>query len=151
MKDIHNIQWILLDNLLNYKISILYAIFAVFVLGVLYFLKNYKKEVIIKETLEKPKEKINYVELLNKIPLDLEKNIFYGKLMEVLKKFLEEKTKKSFSKMTLEELKKLNLNKNLFEFIKEIYFLEYDKDSFEDNLEKRKNILEKAKKICKKF
>jgi hypothetical protein len=70
-------------------------------------------------------------------------------VLEVLRKFLEDKTKKSFSKMTLEELKKLNLNKNLFELIKEIYFLEYDKDNFEDNVEKRKKILEKVKSILK--
>jgi hypothetical protein len=91
----------------------------------------------------------NYKELINNFEkkyLEEKTDIFYSKLSEILKEFLEERENKNISKMTFNEINKLNLEENIKNLIKNIYFKEY-KQSFEDNNEIRKNLIEEVKKI----
>jgi len=95
------------------------------------------------------KEEINYINILKNIEekyLASSKEIFYSKLSELIRLFLEEKQEKPISKMTFEEIRSLNLEKNIENIIKDIYFKEFQK-YIEDNEELRKKILEEVRSL----
>jgi hypothetical protein len=83
---------------------------------ILFYLYKYysNKTKIEPEIIEiKKREKIDYINILSKIEnkyINSSKDIFYSKILEILKLYLEEKENKSISKMTFGEINKLKLD-----------------------------------------
>jgi len=149
MNDIFDIK----SNILWWPIDFFYSFLYIIFFIIFFFLikKFSKKPEKILEVVEKKfePEKINFSELLKKISFEDTKEKFYSKISFILKNFLEEKNLKPISKMTFKEIKNLNLEKNLENLIKEIYFSEFKKDT-DDNLELRKKIFEEVKNLINK-
>ncbi len=148
MTDIFDIK----NNLLGYPINIYYSLAYILIFFILFFLlkkflqKDKKDEFITKKQEEK---KINFIEVLDLIKdkyLDEKKEIFYFKLWEFIRWFLEKKYSKNISKLTYKELQNLQIDENEKDIFWKIYFKEFMK-SFEDSKEKRLNIIEDVRKI----
>lgn len=152
MNDIFDIK----NNLLWLPFSFFISIFFIICLSLVYFILNYlknnkaknKKVEIVKE--EKEIIKIDFQKELSYLEenyLEIKTSLFYKKVSSLIRDFMEqEKNIKDISKMTLSEIKKLNLDSYLENLIKHIYFNEYlDKE----NPEEKKEIIIEMKKIIK--
>ncbi len=141
MKDIYDIQPILLDNFIDYKITILYVILSLIILAIVYYFISSKKEIQKEEMSVSIKP--NFKDRLKSIDLNLDKDRFYAEILAVIKDYLEYKTGKNISKMTLEELKKQNFSKKLYSFIADLYYKEYSNVDIKDTLGQRKELINK--------
>lgn len=94
-------------------------------------------------------EKKDYLSLLYLIHINDPKEIFYTKLSSLLRDFLEEKYQKKISSMTLWEIKKMWLEKNIELLLENIYFTKYAKN-MPDNEIMRNEIFFEAKKLLSK-
>lgn len=144
-----NILWLPIDLFYSVVFVLFYIFFYIILSKYLNKDKVLKEEIIEKESITKGK--VDYIEILEEIKnkyLNSSKEIFYSKLSEVIRLFLEENQEKPISKMTFEEIKSLNLEKNIENIIKDIYFKEFQKD-IEDNYELRKKVLDEVKSLVK--
>lgn len=127
-------------------------IFIIFVILFYFIWKYFNKNKIYKQPEKKIfKEKVDFKKIIS----DFEKNnisnspeIFYSKLLEIIKEILEQAWVKNISKMTFEEINMLKIKQNLKDLIKNIYFKEYMR-KIEDNTEIRKNLISETKKLIK--
>ena len=127
-------------------------IFIIFVILLYFIWKYFNKNKIYKQPEKKIfKEKVDFKKIIS----DFEKNnisnspeIFYSKLLEIIKEILEQAWVKNISKMTFEEINILKIKQNLKDLIKNIYYKEYKKE-IEDNIEIRKNLISETKKLIK--
>lgn len=143
MNDIYDIK----DIVLGFPINIFSSLIFIFLIIILYFiylyvLKNNEKVDIKEKNIIQKKEK-DY----NKILKDFEKNsinllpdIFYSKLLEILREILEKKWYKNISNMTLYEINNMKIDNNLIKLIKNIYYKEY-MEKIEDNIKIRKKYI----------
>lgn len=127
------------------------SLFVFFTALITYLLSRYfkfnNKNNEVKE--EKIENKIDF----EKEFIEFEKNIykfnskqFLQKISFLFKSYLEqEKNHKNITKMTLDELSEISLNKENFNILKEIYLLEYKEIELLD--EKRSDIFSNIKKI----
>lgn len=149
MANINDIQ----ENLLWFPIDIKYSIIYILSFLIIY--------IIIKNILSKKTTEIkNKNEIINKKHIDfsfelwkiksnflnIDKDLFYLKISNLLREFLEEKYNIEITKMTLNEVKNQKLTKEEKELFEEIYLNEYKKD-FIDNSDLRLNIIERIWKI----
>lgn len=152
MNDIYDIKANILWLPINLFYSLVFVLFYIFFYVILSKYLNKDKEKKVKMlhcNISTKKEEINYINILKNIEekyLTSSKEIFYSKLSQLIRLFLEENQKKPISKMTFEEIKSLNLEKNIENIIKDIYFKEFQKD-IEDNEELRKKVLEEVKSL----
>ncbi len=152
MTDIYGIQPLLLDNFINYKISFIYLIVIILILLFLYYIyeKNkIKVSVIDNSPIINKRDFSIDLDLLYEKYLSAQRELFYSKLLWILRDYLEYKTWKHITKMTLDELKSLKLNNNLYKIISSLYYKEYSDNSLDDNLDERKKLIEKIKNIIK--
>jgi len=153
MTDIYDIKDILLWFPININYSLVYIIFLIFLYFLWKYLNNNKQEKIeeIVEVEEKVENKDfnKILEEIEKKYINIEKNIFYMKLSEFLRDLLEFKWYKDISKMTYKEISRLDLDKNIKNIIKNIYFKEYKKEII-DSEKQRKEIINDIKKIINK-
>jgi len=150
MTDIYGIQPLLFDNFINYKISFLYIIIITLILMFFYYIYRKNKVIIIeKSPIINKKDFSIDLDLLYKKYLSSQREIFYSKILWILRDYLEYKTWKHITKMTLNELWKLKLNNNLYKLISSLYYKEYSDNSLNDNLEERKKLIENIKNIIK--
>jgi len=147
MNDIYDIK----DIFIGFPINIFYSLlFISFLIILLVFYKN---------ILEKKNKQINKVNIIKEkvdfslIILDFEKeylelksSIFYAKLLEILRKILEEKWNNNISKMTFKQINNLNLDDSLKNMIKSIYYKEYT-EKIEDNKKIRLDFIKEIKKL----
>lgn len=142
------------------KISVIVLIFLLLLILLYHFTKKYLDEFINKyfnkkeikqEIKQKPKKRINYSKLLKDIRkkyINDKKEIFYAKLWEVFRIYLDDKIENWLSKKSFSEIKNSkNIDSELINIYEKIYFPEYD--NVEDNLEKRENILEEIDWLIK--
>ena len=73
---------------------------------------------------------------------------FYSGLLEILRDILEDLWNKNISKMTFDEIQKLELDNSLKNVIKSIYYKEYVK-KIEDSREIRMSFINKIKELIK--
>jgi hypothetical protein len=153
MNNINDIKPIMLWIPINIEYSLIFVIFIVILYFVYKYLVNFKpKEVVNKipdiENLDYMQQYKKDLNNLEKNYLEISKEIFYSKLSKILRWILELKGQKNISKMTLEEIDKLNINNKLKEVIQNIYFKEYAKE-IKDSIEIRKNLIQEVKKLIK--
>lgn len=151
MTDIFDIK----NNLLGFPINITFSAIYIFLIIIYYFaLKKFfemkkieKKPELIQKKQETPE--INFLNELNNIKqsyIESETNIFYFKLWELFRLFLEKKYKKNISKLTFRELQKVQIDFAEKELFWQIYFKEF-MQKFEDNKENREELIEKIRII----
>lgn len=152
MTDIYDIKDIILGFPINFIYTSIYILFIFIIYFIYKYLINKKDDKIIVNNEEKfEKEEIDFNKILQDYELksiDEDSEKFYSGLIEILRDILESFWNKNISKMTFEEIQKLNLDENLKNLIKSIYYKEYVK-KIEDNREIRKNYIEKIKKLIK--
>ncbi len=150
MKDIYEIEKNPYPSLVE-KIPFFIFIFLLFIFFIFYFLrKKYllKKAEFQAKNSRKIKQKIDYKKLfldLEKKLDSLDKQVFYTKITNIFRIFLEQKYSKNFSSKSLEELNYLLSDKEILDIYKKIYFEEYS--PFLDDLEYRKKLFLELKKI----
>jgi len=152
MKDIYDIKP--LESLfpINIVYSLIFVFFIIFLYLIYYILNkdfNKKQETFNKINFERKISREEFFTVINKFEekyLSKNSEIFYSKLIEILKEILKQKTKKDISKLTFNEINKLNLDKNLTNLIKNIYFKEYAKN-IEDSEEVRKELVERVREV----
>lgn len=147
MNDIHDIK----TNLLWFPIDITYSIIFIIFIVILFLLYKYlnrEKEFNILEEKEIIIEKdfINILVEFEKNFIDINSDIFYSKLLDILRDIYYKNEHKNIESMTFDEINKLNLDKDLNELIKSIYYKEYAKD-IDDNNDLRKEYITKVKQI----
>lgn len=153
MNDIYDIK----STFLWFPINITNTlIFLWFIIILYYLLKSLnKKEEILEiksEVIEEKVIKKNYMDLLiefEKKYIDSNKDLFYSKLIEILKEIIKENISKDISKMTFEEINNLNIDNLIKNLIQEIYFKEYMEYVTEDTQVYRKELIEKVLLIIK--
>jgi len=144
--EIHDIKDNIIGTPFNSTNSISFIIFLLFLFFIflLYWKKDKKSELPKKE-----KVNIDFNKLINEFEIkfsNLSKDLFYSKILEILKLFLEEKKWKPFTKMTFKEIKSLKLDKKLENLIEWIYFKEFKKE-IDDSEESRKLLFLEVKKL----
>jgi len=149
MTDIYDIKDLLLWDYANLIYSLIFII--LFVLAYFILFKKGTKQVIKQEVIqEKPKIKnIDYATLIQ----DLENNLdnysseeFYHKIDKILRLYLSSIWFDNIQTLTLTELEKIKLDEIFINLLKSIYFKEYAQN-IEDNIELRKEFLEKLKNL----
>ena len=151
MNDIYDIK----NTFLGFPINITNSlIFIIFIIWLFIYLKILFKKSELEDKLEEivliKKEAKNYADILiqfKKQYLESKSEIFYSKLIEILREILEEKENKNIVKMTFEEINTLDIENDLKNLIKDIYFKEYTKNVHDDTVEYRKELILKVKKI----
>lgn len=151
MNDIYDIKdtlfWLPI-NVTNTLIFIIFIIILFFMVKIL-FKKEEQIEEIVEQKIEK-KEKRNYLDILNEFEkdyIDSKSDVFFSKLLEIIREILDVKENKNISKMTFEEINFLKIDNDLKKLIKDIYFKEYSKYVFDDNSDYRKDLISKVKEI----
>ena len=144
--EIHDIKDNIIGTPFNSTNSISFIIFLLFLFFIflLYWKKDKKSELPKKE-----KVNIDFNKLINEFEIKfstLSKDLFYSRILEILKLFLEEKKWKPFTKMTFKEIKSLKLDKKLENLIEWIYFKEFKKE-IDDSEESRKLLFLEVKKL----
>ncbi len=147
MKDIYDIDWVLLGNMFSLENMGLFLVILFFLYLVYLFINRLKVEKKEERFIEVEKEKINYLEKIEKIEENILGKDFLQEISKLFRIFLEEeKEYKNFSKKTLEEiLEEKNIEKDYRDFLKKIYFREYNGEDLE--LEARKEIILELIKI----
>lgn len=155
MKNIYPEKWYLLPKIIS-KESLYFLIFWLLIL-IIYFIfrKILNKYILInnKTTLVREKKKIiNYNVLLKNIEkkyISADKYIFYWKIWDFYRLFIDNKLQKWFSKKSLNEIKKdKNIDISIIEMYEKIYYPEYN--NMWDKLEDRWKIIQDIKKIINK-
>jgi hypothetical protein len=98
---------------------------------------------------KKSKENKDYLDILKNIEekyINGKSVIFYPKIDNIIRDFLKHKNSIDITKMTFDEIKYLKLDEKIENLIKNIYFREFNQN-LDDNLDLRKEILEKIKDI----
>ncbi len=148
MTDIYDIKDLLLWNCINLIYSLIFIVLFVIIYFILF--KKETKQVIKQKVQEKPKIKnIDYATLIQ----DLENNLdnysseeFYNKIDKILRLYLSNIWFDNIQTLTLIELEKIELDEIFINLLKSIYFKEYAQN-IEDNIELRKEFLEKLKNL----
>lgn len=151
MTDIYDIKGIVLWYIFDIKYSFIYILFLI-VLYILWFLMNKNKNNIKQENIVKKVVKIDFDKLLDDINqkyLSSDKNLFYTKLTNFLRELLEYKWYKDISKMTFDEISRLDINNNIKYILKNIYFKEYQKEII-DNKKLRESYINDIRKLINK-
>ncbi|MCD5385380.1 hypothetical protein LRZ95_01795 [Candidatus Gracilibacteria bacterium] len=151
MTDIYDIKGIVLGYIFDIKYSFIYILFLI-VLYILWFLMNKNKNNIKQENIVKKVVKIDFDKLLDDINqkyLSSDKNLFYTKLTNFLRELLEYKGYKDISKMTFDEISRLDINNNIKYILKNIYFKEYQKEII-DNKKLRESYINDIRKLINK-
>ena len=151
MTDIYDIKGIVLWYIFDIKYSFIYILFLI-VLYILWFLMNKNKNNIKQENIVKKVVKIDFDRLLDDINqkyLSSDKNLFYTKLTNFLRELLEYKWYKDISKMTFDEISRLDINNNIKHILKNIYFKEYQKEII-DNKKLRESYINDIRKLINK-
>lgn len=152
MTDIYDIK----DIILGFPIDFIYSSIYILFIFILYFIYKYlinkkdSKIEIINDIIVK-KQEIDFNKILQEFELKfIDKNSekFYSWLLEILRDILESFWNKNISKMTFEEISKLNLDNGLKDIIKSIYYKEYVKQ-IEDSKEIRVSLINKIKELIK--
>jgi len=151
MTDIYDIK----NSIIWLPINLLYSGIYIILLLIIYYISIYwikknKKEKKIKTSLiiESP-DKIDYRKELKQIENNIElypSNVFYSKISNLLKMFIENEQGKKINSKTLEELDLSNFSIETGNLIKNLYYKLY-KDNNKDNLKIRQNIINSIKKI----
>lgn len=149
MKDIYDIKKNLFWSPINLVWSLFYILFFIvaYYLYKLYLKSRDKLEQVISKPEIVEKKEINYSKLL----LEIEekyiwetKEIFYAKLSEVVRLYLDDKIANWLSTKTLKEIK-WKVSFDLQAIIEKVYFPEYDDK--DDSLEQREEVLKQTKKL----
>lgn len=153
MNDIYDIKDTLLWLPINITNSLIFIVFIIVLFFILKYLlkKEEKIEEIQEEVVEKAEVK-DYIDILKEFEENYmysQSEVFYSKLLEIVREILDEKENKSISKMTFEEINNLNIDNLIKNLIKEIYFKEYMEYVTHDNHEYRKELIEKVLLIIK--
>ena len=168
-KEISWIDWKIMNDIYPQKDFLLWSLFlktslyllfiAITLIILLNFLEKkyreyFKKQELLKQLNKKViKKKINYNKLFKILEekfLEEKKEIFYAKLSEVFRLYLDDKIKNWLSKKSFLEIKKFeNIDKKLINIYEKIYFPEYN--TKEDNIDERKELLEEIKYFMKKY
>lgn len=152
MTDIYDIK----DIILGFPIDFIYSSIYILFIFILYFIYKYlinkkdSKIEIINDIIVK-KQEIDFNKILQEFELKfIDKNSekFYSWLLEILRDILESFWNKNISKMTFEEISKINLDNDLKDIIKSIYYKEYVKQ-IEDSKEIRLSLINKIKELIK--
>ena len=151
MLDIYDIK----KNLYGFPINIVLTLYYIVFFLIIYYLyklylKSRKKleEIVFKPEAEIKKD-INYIKLIRDVEkkyLKEQKEVFYAKLAEVIRLYLDDKIKLWLSAKTLKEIK-WEIKTDLYDLIEKVYFPEYDRK--EDSLEQRENILKQTKNLLR--
>jgi len=111
-----------------------------------YLIKINEQKVLEEKTPEKIIEKDFKLELIdfeNKY-LNEKSDLFYSKLLDILKEIYYKNEKKNIESMTFEEINNLKIDKDLNELIKNMYYKEYAKN-INDNETLRKSFIKKVR------
>ena len=142
-----------LGYFINFESSLIYILFAIFILFFFNKILSSKEDdiEIINTRVENKIQKRNF----DKIILDFEKkylnenhSIFYSKLIEILRDILETKWIKNISKMTFSQINNLQLDEQIKLLLKNIYYKEYSKNII-DNEQIRLEYISKTKELIK--
>lgn len=149
MNDIYDIKSTFLWLPINITNTLIFLLFIIILYYLLKLLNKKEEKIEIKPVIieEKVVTK-NYVDILNEFEkkyIDSLKDIFYSKLIEILKEIIQEKITKDISKMTFEEINKLDIDDLIKNLIKDIYFKEYMEYVIQDNYEYRKELIDKVR------
>ncbi|MDP2090346.1 MAG: hypothetical protein Q8K30_02005 [Candidatus Gracilibacteria bacterium] len=149
MNDIYDIKSTFLGLPINITNTLIFLLFIIILYYLLKLLNKKEEKIEIKPVIieEKVVTK-NYVDILNEFEkkyIDSLKDIFYSKLIEILKEIIQEKITKDISKMTFEEINKLDIDDLIKNLIKDIYFKEYMEYVIQDNYEYRKELIDKVR------
>lgn len=149
MTDIYDIKPLLLWNCINLIYSLIFIV--LFVLAYFILFKKGTKQVIKQEVIqEKPKIKnIDYATLIQELENNLDNyssEEFYHKIDKILRLYLSSIWFNNIQTLTLIELEKIKLDEIFVNLLKSIYFKEYAQN-LEDNIELRKEFLEKLKNL----
>ncbi len=149
MTDIYDIKPLLLWNCINLIYSLIFIV--LFVLAYFILFKKETKQVIKQEVIqEKPKIKnIDYIPLIQELENNLDNyssEEFYHKIDKILRLYLSSIWFNNIQTLTLIELEKIKLDEIFVNLLKSIYFKEYAQN-LEDNIELRKEFLEKLKNL----
>ncbi len=144
MKDIYNIDWIILLNPISF-LDLWLFFFIILFLFLFYKFVN-KKELKEEINLEKV-EKIDYLSKIKSIS----DKYFLKDVSYIFRVFLEkEKKYKNFSKLTLEEiLEKKEVENKYKTFLEHIYFKEYNWEILDKK--EREDIISELKEILKNW
>lgn len=148
MNDIYGIKEWLLWFPFEYINALIYILFILIIIFISkYFFSNTKveKDIVIKKVAKK--EKIDFSKLINEIEkkyINEKWDVFYSHISEVIRLILEEKESKNISKMTFAEINKLNINDEIKNLIKNVYYKEYAREVI-DSFETRTDLIEKVK------
>jgi hypothetical protein len=139
----------------NFYLIIFYWIILLFLfIALLYFISKkspLKKSIKIEKKVEKKKVIINYSKLLKEIEkkyIEEKKDIFYNKLSEVFRIFLDDKISPWLSKKSLKEAKQSIKDTYIIEIYEKIYFPEYD--TINDSKNERLELLSTIKNLINK-
>jgi len=154
MKDIYEIKNILLGLPIWIEKTLILLIFFIWSYFLLkkYFWeeeKELEKNNIEEKIFYEDKNFSKFLDEFEKNFFNAEKNIFYQKISEILKGILENKFQENFSNLTFDELRKMNLDWEIENLLKNIYFKEYAK-KIEDWEDLRKKIIFEVRKILEK-
>ena len=149
MTDIYDIKPLLLWNCINLIYSLIFIV--LFVLAYFILFKKGTKQVIKQEVVqEKAKIKnIDYATLIQELENNLDNyssEEFYHKIDKILRLYLSSIWFNNIQTLTLIELEKIKLDEIFINLLKSIYFKEYAQN-LEDNIELRKEFLEKLKNL----
>ena len=149
MTDIYGIKPLLLWNCINLIYSLIFIIFFAIIYFILF--KKGTKQIVQKEVIiEKPKIKnIDYATLIQELENNLDNyssEEFYHEIDKILRLYLSSIWFNNIQTLTLTELKKRELDEIFINLLKSIYFKEYTQN-LEDNIEVRKEFLEKLKNL----
>ncbi len=153
MKDIYWLKWNMYWKIVS-KESI-YFLFISLLALLLYLLyqKILNKYLYTQKSLEikTPKKPVNYLSMINyfeKKYLESKKEIFYSKLSQIFREYLDEKIENWLSNKSFSELKEnKKIKKDLLNIYEKIYFPEYN--NLSDSIEERTKILTQLKQKLK--
>lgn len=151
MEDIYDIKDVINWYPINFDNSVIFIIFILFLVIFYNFLSKNQKQLDSNIEEKIVKEEINYTLLMQNFEkkyISSNNELFYSKLLEILRKILEENDFKNISKMTYEEINNLNLDWWLKDLIQNMYFKEYSKN-INDSKEVREWYIIKVRKLIK--
>ena len=144
MTDIYDIKDIILGLPFNPFFTTI--ILLIFVLLYIFIFKKKRSNIILRTEVIIDKEK-NYNEIfIWKDFLSMPSKKFLKEISNFFREYLEDNLKiDDFSKLTLKEIKNLEIEKNYKDLIENVYFKEYKDEEIKE--EDKKNIYEEIKKI----
>lgn len=153
MIDIYPQKWFLIWDIFS-KLSLYFLLISLILFFLFWLIKKYIPLLISSkvEAIEHKKivkKKVNYEKLINEIEekyFNKKKEVFYSKLWNLFRIYLDDKVWDWLSKKSLSEIRlSKKLDKNLLELYQKVYYPEYD--NLWDDIDKRKDILKQTKKL----